>query len=621
MTNKHLSSDLALSSASKQIHGKFRAYNGIVGHAITQDEYDAFSSMCETELELERCLLRAGVGLEAIGIVLAKFHGHLYHRFNTAAVKPDELMSNLKRPFIDSVGWSPIELSRSYVTVVSHQFDFAIGKIAPSSIWKKKTIWMVTTALEYAQYVDWLFDKSISLDGVDDDFLIDDLISSLDKHEDEDEDEDRLVEVSQVEENEVVRIINKTVLDAYRRGISDIHVEPTYRSGCKSSVLIRFRQDGEMLRYAEIPYRLRYALASRLKILASIDITERRLPQDGKIKMSIGSKELELRVATIASASGRGSEDVVMRILSGSKQLPVDKMRFSSNNLASIKNAIAKPYGLFLVCGPTGSGKTTTLHSILGYLNTDGVKIITAEDPVEITQDGLRQIQVNAKAGLDFSRVMRSMLRLDPDIIMVGEMRDKETVKMAIEASLTGHLVFSTLHTNSAPESINRLLNMGMNPFNFADALLGVLAQRLCKTLCASCKELHVASQLELDDLMREYCYELLGTSAFKDDAATNDILKNLVSLYGENGEIKLGSAKQGGCDVCAGTGYKGQMALHELLIGTDRVKLSIQRAERPAEMMIVAMEEGMRTLKQDGIEKVLQGIITVHEVRKVCIK
>ncbi|WP_054773949.1 GspE/PulE family protein [Methylogaea oryzae] len=260
-------------------------------------------------------------------------------------------------------------------------------------------------------------------------------------------------------DNALVKFVNRMILDAYEQRASDIHIEPY--SGRRKS-LIRFRKDGTLVNYAELPFHYRNAIVARVKVMCGLDIAERRKPQDGKIDFSkFGPAKLELRVVTVPTAGGM--EDVVMRLLAGSERLPLDDLLLTPSNLENIKQLIAKPYGLFLVCGPTGSGKTTTLHSVLGHLNTPGRKIWTAEDPVEITQDGLRQVQVNQKIGITFAGCMRTFLRADPDIIMVGEMRDEETASVAIEASLTGHLVFSTLHTNSAPESVVRLLDMGMN--------------------------------------------------------------------------------------------------------------------------------------------------------------
>ena len=294
-------------------------------------------------------------------------------------------------------------------------------------------------------------------------------------------------------DNELVKFVNKVIIDAYNQKVSDIHIEPMPG---KLKTGIRFRIDGSLVPNVEVPAHFRQAMVTRLKIMCDLDISERRKPQDGKIKFKkYGPLDIELRVATIPSAGG--VEDVVMRILAAGEPIPIEKLGLTPGNRTRLEATVSKPYGLFYVCGPTGSGKTTTLHSILKFLNTPDTKIWTAEDPVEITQKGLRQVQINKKAGIDFALVMRAFLRADPDIIMVGESRDKETVSMGVEASLTGHLVFSTLHTNSAPESITRLMDMGMDPFNFADALLGILAQRLAKKLC-DCKQSYVPDAEEM---------------------------------------------------------------------------------------------------------------------------
>jgi type II secretory ATPase GspE/PulE/Tfp pilus assembly ATPase PilB-like protein len=445
---------------------------------------------------------------------------------------------------------------------------------------------------------------------------MDDILSSMGG--DEEEIAAATDDVSAAADNELVKLVNKVIVDAFRMGASDIHVEP---GPGKTKTVIRVRKDGSLMNYIEVPSTYRNALVTRIKIMCDLDISEKRKPQDGKIKFrKFGPLDIELRVATIPSQGG--VEDVVMRILASGEPLPLEKMGFSARNNELIKETVSKPYGLFFVCGPTGSGKTTTLHSILKYINKPDTKIWTAEDPVEITQKGLRQVQINKKAGLDFATIMRAFLRADPDVIMVGEMRDKETVSIGIEASLTGHLVFATLHTNSAPESINRLLDMGMDPFNFADALLGILAQRLGKRLCGDCKKPHIATPDEIKSILSEFSSELTSTASWKKDpvAAMKNLYNEWVKSFADpKGQFTLYTPV--GCEKCTGTGYRGRVGLHELLIGTDPIKKAIQERARVADLLAIALEEGMRTLKQDGIEKVLQGITDMHQVRAVCIK
>jgi type II secretory ATPase GspE/PulE/Tfp pilus assembly ATPase PilB-like protein len=394
----------------------------------------------------------------------------------------------------------------------------------------------------------------------------------------------------------VVRLVNQIIIDAYRLGASDIHIEP---NGHDQNTLVRFRVDGQCSLYQAIPPAFRSPLVARIKIMAHLDISEKRRPQDGKIRFRMSGGLVELRVATIPTVGG--GEDVVMRILAASKPLPIDEMGLSERNLAELQKIIHRPYGLVLCVGPTGSGKTTTLHSALGAINTVGRKIWTAEDPVEITQAGLRQVQVKPKIGFTFAAAMRSFLRADPDVIMIGEMRDEETAGTAIEASLTGHLVLSTLHTNSAPETVTRLLDMGLDPFTFSDALLGVMAQRLARGLCKRCREPVEATEIEYQEIVQGY-----GETAMR---------RRLGVTKPE--ELELWRAK--GCEACNNTGYKGRLALHELLIATDPIKAAIQRKATVAEIRAVALEEGMTTLLQDGIEKSIAGKTDLKQVLAVC--
>jgi len=551
------------------------------------------------------------VKIPAIGQALSKFFGVPYEPFKSERIKPMDLLKNLKREYVESNQWIPIDDTKEGLVVLCLDPErIRNSRIASNVFPKARLVYKVTTQKEFKDTVNQFYGAE-AVDTGD----IGDLLSEL---QDEGEAVDAATdEVSAAADNELVKLVNKIVVDAYNQGASDIHIEP-YPGKAKTEV--RLRKDGSLQPYIEVPASYRAAIVARIKIMCDLDISEKRKPQDGKIKFKkFGPLDIELRVATIPTQGG--VEDIVMRILAAGEPIPLEKLGLTKLNEENLKKTVEKPYGLFFVCGPTGSGKTTTLHSVLKFLNTPDTKIWTAEDPVEITQKGLRQVQVNKKAGLDFAAVMRAFLRADPDIIMVGEMRDKETTGTGIEASLTGHLVFATLHTNSAPESIIRLLDMGMDPFNFADALLGILAQRLTRRLC-SCKQAYNPEPAEIKSLLNEYCEELMNTASFKKDpkAAMEGVYKDWVRNYGnDKGQLTLYKAV--GCDKCNGGGLKGRCGLHELLVATDALKKLIQEHARVAEIIAVALDEGMRTLKQDGIEKVLMGITNMKEVRAVCIK
>jgi type II secretory ATPase GspE/PulE/Tfp pilus assembly ATPase PilB-like protein len=405
----------------------------------------------------------------------------------------------------------------------------------------------------------------------------------------EEPDESKIQEIDSI----VVQLVHNIIIDASNLGASDIHIEPSL----EGDVLVRYRIDGMMSRAHIFPRKFRDAVSSRIKIMAGLDIAEKRKPQSGKIHFKRwGPKDVDLRVETYSTASG--AEDMVMRILSSSKPILIEELNFSRRNFDEFIRLFNQPYGIFLCVGPTGSGKTTTLHSALKYLNREDTKILTVEDPVEITQEGLRQIQVNKIIGITFSSSLRSFLRSDPDIIMIGEMRDMETASTAIEASLTGHLVLSTLHTNNASETIVRLIEMGLDQYSFADSLLGILAQRLVRSLCPECKR-----AIELDDSEIEILRQEYGSS---------DLFDKLLETSGK----KIYIANEEGCDNCRGKGYKGRIAIHELLTATDRIKDAIYRRATASEIRNIAIEEGMMVLRQDGMEKVFSGKTTIEEIR-----
>ena len=596
-------------------------------HAGAKTKYDHLvidGVITAAELELAIRLARGkGVNIElvlrdelkvsdsALGLALSKYFSLPYEPFRPDRARPTTLLRKLKRAFVINQAWVPIGEDDQGMLVVTPDPERFIGSRIVNHVFpNKKVSYRVCTSREFAATVEQFYGPESAAASVD---------TIIRKMEGEISEARSGVVDEKVElDSATVQLVNKIVLEAHHMRASDIHVEP--RPG-NAKTRVRFRIDGSLTDYIEIPANSHPKIVARLKIMADLDISNKREPQDGKItfKQFVPSLDIELRVATLPTVGGK--EDVVMRVLTAGRPVPLEQLGLSPRNLEVLKSLVTKPYGLFLVCGPTGSGKTTTLHSVLGFINTPETKIWTAEDPVEITHESLRQVQINPRADLTFARAMRAFLRADPDVIMVGEMRDKETTAIGIEASLTGHRVMATIHTNSAPESIVRLLDMGMDPFNFADALLGIMAQRLAKRLCAKCKKPHVAARDEIRLMLTEYSQDLKATDQYKTDpkVAFEAIYAEWMKNYAyDKGRFILYDPV--GCEACRGTGFSGRVALHELLGATDAIKQAIQEHARVAEILHIAVNEGMRTLRQDGIEKVLQGTMNMHSVRAVCI-
>ena len=395
------------------------------------------------------------------------------------------------------------------------------------------------------------------------------------------QEEDEAVTQAQIDDAPVVKLINGLLTDAVRRGASDIHIEPF-----EHEIRVRYRIDGALLEIMRPPLKMKAALTSRVKILSQLNIAERRVPQDGRLKLKMGSRVIDFRVSTLPVLFG---EKIVLRILDkGNLTLDLTKFGFEVKAEKDLMKAILNPYGMVLVTGPTGSGKTTTLYSALSRINTPEVNIMTAEDPVEYNLMGINQVLVRTEIGLTFAAALKAFLRQDPNIIMIGEIRDLETGGIAIKAALTGHLVLSTLHTNDAPSTITRMIDMGIEAFNVASAVNLVVAQRLVRRICKDCKGEHKYTDDELS---------ALGT--------------DLVSLR------KLTFMKGAGCETCSGTGYKGRAGLYEVMALSPEVRRMILRGASVAEIREQAVTDGMLTLRMDGMKKIERGVTTLEEVVK----
>lgn len=559
---------------------------------LSQEEMEqAFEAVRKRDADLEVLLLDTyHVAKSDVGAVLSEYFGCPFVAYDARVIVDGTLLKNLRVEYLRKNAWLPIARQETVVEILRadpHDLDkdLDIQRAFP-----RMTV-RVAVALrrDIEQWLRACTEQSARGAIAD---ILGELIREV-----RSEAEGKETQITE-HDSAIVRLANHLIAEADRLGASDIHIEP-YSSGRDTAV--RFRVDGTCFPYMRIPSGYRRAVVSRIKIMANLDIAERRKPQDGKIRYRLAKdRDLELRVATLPTAGE--NEDVTLRLLTAKTPMPLEAMEFLPGVLQTVKDLAERPQGIFLCVGPTGSGKTTTLHAVLKQVNTDERKIVTAEDPIELTQEGLRQVQVHSKIGFTFAVAMRAFLRADPDVIMIGEMRDKETADIAIEASLTGHLVMSTLHTNSAVETVTRLLDMGCDAFNFSDAMLGVLAQRLCKRLCPHCKEAYHPDRREFDELVQAYGaddWERIGVTYVSG----------------------LTFFRARGCEHCNQSGFKGRMALHELLVGSDEMKRCIQSRAKTAEMAGVARREGMVTLLQHGIQKVVEGVTTYRQVRAVAVK
>ena len=462
--------------------------------------------------------------------------------------------------------------------------------------------------------IDKLYENSSAEQVADLLSVIDDMEGDVEVLEEKEEDVVASALAAQMEDAPVVKLINAILTDAVKRGASDIHFE------CfEFDIRVRYRVDGALQEVMKPPMKLKAALISRFKIMAQLNIAERRVPQDGRIKLKMGNKVIDYRVSTLPTLFG---EKIVLRILDkGNLTLDLEKFGIEPKAEKDLMEAVSNPYGMVLVTGPTGSGKTTTLYSALSKVNNIDVNIMTAEDPVEYNLYGVNQVLVRTEIGMTFAAALKAFLRQDPNIIMVGEIRDLETGGIAIKAALTGHMVLSTLHTNSAPETVTRLLDMGLEPFNVASALNLILAQRLLRRICSSCKTQYTPTDEEFDIAKVKpstTLRELRFTAQTIENAkarATKEAAPFLVNATIDSPVSSLGYFKGRGCEACAGTGMKGRQGVYEVMPMSPNLRKLVLQNVGAAEIRDAAVDEGMLTLRMDGWMKVMKGITTLEQV------
>jgi type II secretory ATPase GspE/PulE/Tfp pilus assembly ATPase PilB-like protein len=591
-------------SNQQRIAVRTSPYDSLVrGGRLTQEQVDQATQMgLKNGFSTEQCLINNfKVTKDELGKSLSDFFRVSFMSYSPGMFAPMDLLEKFTLDLLKHHSFVPISKAGTRATVLmANPKDLALRDDIARRL-GADVIVNVAIKEDINEFIDSFLGAQVkSVGSAELNDLMSEIASEDASNKSAAEEKSADSDKDKANEAALVRLVNAIIEKANDMGASDIHIEPRM----EGPVVVRIRIDGScgpIPGLPEIPFGSGRAMVARIKIMANLDIAERRFPQDGKIPFKkFGARDIELRVATIPTTGGM--EDAVLRILAASKPIPIEKLGMEKDNLDKFKTVVEQPYGIFLCVGPTGSGKTTTLHSGLGYLNKPDVKIWTAEDPVEITQNGLRQVSVMPKIGFTFEKALRSFLRLDPDIIMIGEMRDLETASAAIEASLTGHMVFSTLHTNNAPETITRLLDMGLDPFTFGDSLLGVLAQRLLRTLCKECKEKYTPDETEWAKLKHE----------FGDDA-----------LWDKQGYVreKTELCRPRGCERCNKSGYKGRAGIHELLIVDDEIRLLIYGKELSSKVRDLGIKKGMVMLKQDGIRKIMKGLCDLLEVRAVCMK
>ncbi|MFP4629838.1 MAG: GspE/PulE family protein [Desulfohalobiaceae bacterium] len=532
---------------------------------------------------------------QEVGRSLELFYQVPFHQFDPGITPPAELMQNLNLAYLKNSLWVPI---------AGDQEKAVILLADPNNSQTVQEIQQALGAKSYEFQVALREDILAYLEGRTREL-------QQGHHQDQDLKEvlQRLVQDSCIQEEQeisdagglpdenessVIQLVNQLISRAIKINATDIHIEP---GPGNEGAGVRMRVDGVCQEVLQIPASHVRPVIARIKIMSRLDIAERRKPQDGKIKAKLRGQPVELRVATLPTVHG---EAAVLRVLTSSKAMTLQELNLAQTNQDRILGLISRPHGILLVVGPTGSGKTTTLHALLGRIKSAQNKIWTAEDPVEITQPGLQQVQVNPGIGFDFAAALRSFLRADPDVILIGEMRDQETARIGLEASLTGHLVFSTLHTNSAPETITRLLGLGLDPLDFADALQGVLAQRLVRTLCPECKKPYTPEARELEQLANMY----------GDQEAFQKLAGN---------ESGLALYQPQGCPACAHLGYKGRTGIHELLVSDPEIKALISQGKDASQLRQQAFKQGMTSLVQDGVQKILQGQTDLAQLRLIC--